>query len=540
MGPRRDSWYLSLRSALRLSWTGKTAGNASWLIFVLFYVVVANIPYWIASRAFGFTDHLGRFCVEFIAVGLVALVAPPIISAMIFLLEIAADLVSGVCRTYFLSVSQCLSNVGVFHDLSGARRGSAIGVVLLALVFAAAASQLPAATVRRNERWRPAACLLAFAFLCGSADLITLARTTRQSPNPLLISRGVDWVDTLYYRVPRLSRMPIVRIWLSEQAEAGRRATEKANLASVHGIPSASATAMKAAGLTLNNGSRDLPNLVIVIVESWGLVKDLPLQEAWVQPYLQPDLRARYEVVEGTVPFSGPTIAGEARELCGSSFAFHILDATADELKGCLPGRLAARGYYDIALHGMSGELFRRSTWYKTIGFEEILFNKEFKQQGLPDCMGALIGTCDAAVAGWIGRRLAEDDSHPYFVHWMTLNSHLPMLVPSALPGGSPCLSSLSIAPDSAMCSWYQLLANVHQSVADLAMRKAGRPTVFVVVGDHAPPFVHPDLLDRFSTSVVPYVLLIPRSNYKTQNRFFAHSSLAPPGTPKKPSAHNP
>jgi hypothetical protein len=47
-------------------------------------------------------------------------------------------------------------------------------------------------------------------------------------------------------------------------------------------------------------------------------------------------------------------------------------------------------------------------------------------RQGLPDCFGAFFGTCDAAIADWIGRRLGKHDD-PYFVHWVTLNSHLPV-----------------------------------------------------------------------------------------------------------------
>jgi hypothetical protein len=61
------------------------------------------------------------------------------------------------------------------------------------------------------------------------------------------------------------------------------------------------------------------------------------------------------------------------------------------------------------------------------------------------------------------------------------------------------------------VCSWYQLIANVHHSVADIAMSKLARPTVFVIVGDHAPPYSDPSLRDMFSQSVVPYVLLVPR-----------------------------
>jgi hypothetical protein len=48
-------------------------------------------------------------------------------------------------------------------------------------------------------------------------------------------------------------------------------------------------------------------------------------------------------------------------------------------------------------------------------------------------------------------------------IHWMTLNSHLPVLVPAPLSDGAPCLAPFSLMPNSPLCSCYQLVARVHQ-----------------------------------------------------------------------------
>jgi phosphoglycerol transferase MdoB-like AlkP superfamily enzyme len=132
-------------------------------------------------------------------------------------------------------------------------------------------------------------------------------------------------------------------------------------------------------------------------------------------------------------------------------------------------------------------------------------------------------------VAEWIERRLEKQNANPYFIHWMTLNSHLPVLVPATLPAGAPCLSSLSLTPETPMCSWYQLVANVHQSVIQIAMGTLARPTIFIIVGDHAPPFVDPELRSRFSNTVVPYVLLLPRTDNDTPSQILAHNTSMPP-----------
>jgi hypothetical protein len=258
--------------------------------------------------------------------------------------------------------------------------------------------------------------------------------------------------------------------------------------------------------------NQPMPNLVLVLVESWGLPIDQSIREALNKPYSDSALLARYDVSQGTVPFYGPTIAGEARELCNSKFGFHLLNASSKELESCLPDKLRTMGYHTIALHGMDGHMFDRSAWYNVIGFQEIWFRDRFRKQGLSDCAGAFTGTCDSAVAGWIANRLGQSDPNPDFIYWVTLNSHLPVPTPPPLAIKEPCSAGTLLAQQSAFCSWYQLISNVHHSVVQVALSRISRPTVFVIVGDHAPGFSNALVRSQFSNEVVPYMLLVPRS----------------------------
>ena len=276
-------------------------------------------------------------------------------------------------------------------------------------------------------------------------------------------------------------------------------------------VPNATGPAIRAAGISMGKSAQQMPNLVVVLAESWGVAADPEVATALVRPYVQPDLQGRYQVLQGQVPFYGGTLEGEARELCGTSIGYNLLKATPRELESCLPHRMAALGYRNIALHGMDGHMFSRWSWYATIGFQEQWFHQQFTQQGLPDCLGAFIGTCDASIANWIGRRLATDRGGPDFVHWVTLNSHLPVPSPSPFASNFPCSFAPLLAEHESACAWYQLVSELHHSVAALAMSKLARPTVFVIVGDHAPPFADPALRSRFSSTDVPYVLLVPR-----------------------------
>ena len=184
-----------------------------------------------------------------------------------------------------------------------------------------------------------------------------------------------------------------------QESESGIRSFSESGPASAFPVPSATAVAVRGEEIFSDPRNGELPNLVLVLVESWGLSTDTTLNKALLEPYLLSDVDPKYVVIQGIVPFHGPTIPGEARELCGSGIGFNLLSASSTDLKSCLPSRLSALGYETIAVHGLSGHMFNRSVWYRTIGFRELWFHRQFRQQGLPDCSGAFVGTCDADIA---------------------------------------------------------------------------------------------------------------------------------------------
>jgi Sulfatase len=500
--------------SMSLAWLDKPrldrAGRWLWLLFVANYAVLANLPLWIASHWLGILP-VGWFCLEYAAVGLLALFVPGTLAAALLLLVIAADLISGTSTTYWLPPTECLKNLGSLRNLPDGHLVAVGAVAFFMLMVIGFAASFPAKAIRGADRSRAAACLIAFVAIFSCADVVAALHRDGHIPNPF---RGVSPSDSIklsYFSAIRFSRLPTFQLVRSEvfYAEIGR--SVRASHADTSGVPSATAVALSSAALHGGAGGQEKPNIVLVLVESWGLANDLTLRRALTESYFEPEVLSRYEIREGTVPFYGSTVAGEARELCGNRMGFYLLKAGAQQLQHCLPDKLAGLGYHSIALHGNDGHMFDRSTWYSSIGFEEQWFRDQFRQQGLPLCVGAAVGTCDAAIAEWIGDRLEKRDAEPDFVYWVTLNSHLPVPVPSPLAAGAPCSITPLLAHEAPLCSWYQLVDHVHRSVSQLAMTELARPTVFVLVGDHAPPFADPELRGQFSSEVVPYVVLVPR-----------------------------
>jgi hypothetical protein len=264
-------------------------------------------------------------------------------------------------------------------------------------------------------------------------------------------------------------------------------------------------------------------DVVVVLAESWGLALDGRLNQIQTAPYHSAPLASAYEVEEGTVPFAGSTNYGEARELCGSALG-HV--GTPAFFAACRVGAFNKAGYETIAVHGFLSKLFARAAWYRQFGFQQQVFLPTLLQS--PDvhlCEGAFLGACDADVAGWLGRRLVEPNGgRPHFAFWLTLNSHLPVAPVKDAANAEACVRD-GAAFSEGFCSWFLHSLLVHESVARLAMTPGLRPTIFVIVGDHPPPFTNRALMNKFSMQAVPYVILRPRDAQEA----LAHNKTAQP-----------
>jgi phosphoglycerol transferase MdoB-like AlkP superfamily enzyme len=482
--------------------------RSSWVLYFLFYAVWANIPYWIGTKTQGLVVH-GWFCFDYLAVGVISLFLPRLASAALLGTVMFLDLLASVCETYYIAPSHLLFSSGALWQFSPARILGVAGIT--SIVAAVAWSSLCITRLRGGAFWRAraAVALISFSVVCLMTELVQASMHTRPLVNPVRGFESADVVNLRHFNRTRPARYPVKKLIGLEMFEYRLRTIARRSGLGVADSPSATAIAVKA-GAIPGRDSDPKPDIVLIVVESWGLSADVTIRNSLVSPYTRDDLAKKYEILQGAVPFYGPTVSGEVRALCSSKGGFEVINAPAEVLQKCLPDRLGALGYRNIALHGMDGHLFNRNDWYPKMGFDEVLFRDSFQEQGLHNCPGAFPGTCDANVADWIGDRLEKNEASSRFIYWMTLNSHLPLPNPPLLQNPAPCSITNSVRRMPALCSWYQLEDNVHQAIADLARRVSVRPTVFIVVGDHAPPFSEPELRNGFSDTLVPYLILIP------------------------------
>ncbi|MFC5864251.1 sulfatase-like hydrolase/transferase [Acidicapsa dinghuensis] len=468
--------------------------------YIVFYALFANIPFLLAARQMGILRN-GWLSLDYLAAGILALYLPRVFAPFLFLFAFFIDLLQGVSETYYLSVRVCLTNLNALSDLPPGRLGYMIFITFILLLALALAWALRTPRPRRLKQ-HIALCLI----LTGSVFVLIdcLSAVCRSGHLPGLLHPS-HWSQSaalpVEYRLTRISSIRMARAIVAP-APVG------------FFMPSAAAQILDPTVFHASGLASSQPNIVLILVESWGKANDPAIRAALTRPFEQPAIRTGYTIFQGTVPFQGSTVTAEARELCGSNMGFHILEATAQDLASCLPHRLASLGYQVISVHGMDGNFYHRLDWYQRMGIQTMWFNPELQTAGLPSCAGSFSGICDPAIAAWIAHRLTSDqhNSQPDFIYWVTLNSHLPVTVPAPLNSPPNCAFSPTLLQQPELCSWYQLIATLQQSAAKLATDDTGHPTIFILVGDHAPPFTNATLRDQFSPSNVPYIALIPRA----------------------------
>lgn len=311
-------------------------------------------------------------------------------------------------------------------------------------------------------------------------------------------------------------------------AMAAIRPLREARLPKPPIVPVTSATAALFADLNnpRANGVR-ATNVAVVLVESLGQLLDRRADSSLFAALLDSAVVARYDVRRGSVRFDGPTTSGEFRELCGERRSYRTAPSTP--LANCLPARLHRLGYTTIALHGFRRGLFNRERWYPLIGLDSIIDDATIASTlDLPECGTIFRGPCDGAVAQIFANLLATPAGEHRLVYWLTLSAHFPADERAAAGSTFDCRIWSELVSDGSACMLARIWSRDLTAVRATAVSDSLPPTRFIIVGDHAPPLPGHRLNRLFSTSVVPFVELVPR----------AVDGPPEPAAPRKGGAH--
>lgn len=150
----------------------------------------------------------------------------------------------------------------------------------------------------------------------------------------------------------------------------------------------------------------DKPTLMI-LVESWGLHKNVDVNNALLSIFSGENVRFK----------------GILRRHSAYTQGAEYEDLEKRE-ESPLPLRLQQKGVKTFFVHGYDGDFYNRQNDYRSLGFDTLVFSKDFATAGYEKCQYGFEGACDASVARWLDSLMS--DKSPKFIYWTTLDSHPP------------------------------------------------------------------------------------------------------------------
>ena len=246
-------------------------------------------------------------------------------------------------------------------------------------------------------------------------------------------------------------------------------------------------------------------NILVIIVESFGEASDPKVRMLLENKLLVSNRKLSdvYLINSGRIPFYGSTTTAELNTLCMLTGNYNNLnDANTG---ACIPKNLPS-DWQTIGIHGFTGDMFSRLTWWPQIGLRESFFGKNIGVGNYRKCGTAFSGACDEDVLSLAKSKL--DGGVNRFVYVLTLNTHLPNLsieIPNSVY--SVCAQTKL---NKEGCNFLATMAITLEAVNSTLYSVNNKPYIYLV-GDHAPPFVNSKSRNEFSQKEVPFYSFIPR-----------------------------
>lgn len=226
--------------------------------------------------------------------------------------------------------------------------------------------------------------------------------------------------------------------------------------------------------------------LLLVVVESWGVMKDKLIQQALLAPLAARQEQFNYFKVT-KIEGSMATVAAELRELCGLHTEHFNLKPVTQGFENCLPWKLKSQGYGTAAIHGAVGIMYDRVHWYPRAGFDKVRFKEteawETRCYSFP-------GACDREILDkYIAHAFEGDEKQ--FIYWLTLNTHAIYDSRDIYRDTFDC-QLYQLEEGSETCRMTKLHAQFFHQLAEVLTSPSMRGVEVLLVGDH-----HPRILNQ-------------------------------------------
>lgn len=229
------------------------------------------------------------------------------------------------------------------------------------------------------------------------------------------------------------------------------------------------------------------PKLLLIIAESWGVMKDERIQEELLAPLLAK--QEHYDWIKyGQRQGATATVAAELHELCGLATRHYNLKPVMEGFENCLPAQLKQHNYSTAAIHGSVGLMYDRIHWYPRAGFDEISFSETAAWN--TRCY-SYPGICDSEIMEKYIAHAFEDDEKR-FVYWLSLNTHALYDKRDLHKDLFDC-AKYQLVEGSEVCRMNKLHAQFFNQLAETLAKPSMRGVEVIIVGDHPPRILDQD-----------------------------------------------
>ena len=257
-------------------------------------------------------------------------------------------------------------------------------------------------------------------------------------------------------------------------------------------------------------------NQLLIIVESWGELKDAKLQKAlfnWISNKFE---TKGYNVQTGNSNYYGSTTAAGLRELTNTKgeYTYFINHKSDTTLFKSIFDIKYKQGYQTFGFHPFTGRMFSRSVWWKNIGIQQAYFRDDYIFENISrikdvDGEAPFPSVKDEKYLDFL---LDKTKSSPKkFVYYLTVNSHIPYhsITFDKDPDASFDIKKMKISDQAK----YQLthIKNLLEYFSQKIDAKEWNK--ILIVGDHTPPYPTARERNFYVEGKVPYLLITKKVN---------------------------
>lgn len=253
-------------------------------------------------------------------------------------------------------------------------------------------------------------------------------------------------------------------------------------------------------------------NQMLIVVESWGELKDSKLQKEffiWITKKFE---KKGYEVSLGRSSTYGSTVAAGLRELTNSKgdYGYFLNKKSAETPLRSIFDEKKLQGYETFGFHPYTGRMFFRSIWWKNLGIQNLYFREQYLIENIS------IKNEDLGEANYFPSVKDEiffdyvlnktKNSPKKFVYYLTLNSHIPY---NAVGKDHDPTSQFDISKMEISYQAKNQLIHIKNLLEYFSQKlEPNKWNKVLIVGDHMPPFLTKKDRNFYIDGRVPYVLM--------------------------------